>query len=253
MINTLIRISYDGKNYSGFQVQANAPTIQGEIEHALNTLYRQPLRLTGASRTDAGVHALGQAANYDAPFRICAKKIPYALNALLPPDIVVTGAVEVPEDFNARFAAVRKKYSYTIDRALFPQVLKSNYCLHLSENLNLTEIQKAAGLFVGNHDFRSFQAAGSRVADTRRTLYTVELKEYPEEQLLVFYFEGNGFLYRMVRLITGSLIRVGLGSLFLKDIEAALNEGVLHAAGPTAPAHGLCLEKVCYKLPLFDY
>ncbi len=252
MINTLIRISYDGKNYSGFQVQANLPTIQGEIEHALNTLYKQPLRLTGAGRTDAGVHALGQAANYPAPFRISAEKIPYALNTLLPPDIVVTGAVEVPEDFNARFAAVRKNYSYTIDRALFPQVLKSHYSLHLPRALNLVEIRKAADLFLGDHDFRAFQAVGSQVADTRRTLYKVELREYPEEQLLVFYFEGSGFLYRMVRLITGSLIRVGLGSLQLKDIEAALKKGFSQAAGPTVPARGLCLEKVCYKPPLFD-
>ncbi len=246
MINTLIRISYDGSNYNGYQIQANAPTVQGELERALSVIYKQPLRIYGAGRTDAGVHARGQAANYHAPFYINVKKIPYALNSLLPFDIVVTEAGEVPEDFHARFAATRKIYSYTLDRAVYPQVMKRLYSLHLPAKLDLDIMSKAAGLFTGSHDFRAFQATGSRVVDTKRTLYRVELKERTEEQLLIFCFEGSGFLYRMVRLMTGSLIRVGLGRLKLTEIEAALRDGSQGGAGPTTPAYGLCLEKVLY-------
>ncbi len=246
MFNTLIRISYDGTNYSGFQVQANALTIQGELERALSVVYKQPLRLNGAGRTDAGVHARGQAANYFAPFRITAEKLPYALNALLPPDIVVTEAVEVSGDFHARFAVGRKIYSYTLDRAVFPRVMKRLYSYHMPDTLDLAAIRDAARLFAGTHDFKLFQAAGSSVIDTRRTLYRVELTEEPEKQLLVFYFEGSGFLYRMVRLMTGSLIRVGLNKLNKSDLEAALKGDNYDAAGPTVPAQGLCLEKVYY-------
>ncbi len=247
MFNTLIRISYDGTNYSGFQVQANALTIQGELERALSVTYKQPLRINGAGRTDAGVHARGQAANYLAPFRIAAEKLPYALNALLPPDIVVTEAVEVSGDFHARFTAGRKIYSYTLDRAVFPRVMKRLYSYHLPEPLDLAAVRDAARLFTGTHDFKLFQAAGSSVTDTWRTLYRVELTEEPEKQLLVFYFEGSGFLYRMVRLMTGSLIRVGLNKLNKSDLEAALKGDNSDAAGPTFPAQGLCLEKVHYE------
>lgn len=246
MFNTLIRISYDGTNYSGFQIQANALTIQEELERALSIVYKQPLRINGAGRTDAGVHARGQAANYFAPFRITAEKLPYALNSLLPPDIVVTGAVEVSDGFHARFAVGRKIYSYTLDRAVFPRVMKRLYSYHLPGTLDLAAIRDAASLFVGTYDFKLFQAAGSSVTDTRRTLHRVELTEKPEKQFLVFYFEGSGFLYRMVRLMTGSLIRVGLNNLNKSDLEAALKGDNSDAAGPTVPAQGLCLEKVYY-------
>ncbi len=246
MINTLIRISYDGTNYSGFQIQDNAPTVQGELERALAVVYKQHLRICGSGRTDAGVHARGQAASYRAPFRIDEEKLPHALNALLPPDIVVTGAVEVADDFHARFSARRKVYSYTIDRAAYPQVMKRLYSFHLPDALDMKAIEKAADLFTGTHDFKAFRAAGSLMTETTRTLYRVQLKEKPAEQLLAIYYEGSGFLYRMARLITGTIIRVGLGRLELTDVEAALDGKNSEAAGPTVPAYGLCLEKVHY-------
>ena len=246
MHNTLLRIAYDGTNYSGFQIQENAPTVQEALERALGTIYKQPVRITGAGRTDAGVHALGQAANFRAPFHIGGGNLPSAVNALLPPDIVVTGAEKVEEGFHARYDARRKLYSYTIDRAPFPQVMKRLYCWHLPDWLNLDLMREAALLFQGSHDFSAFQVSGSPVADTWRTLYRVGLESRPEEQLLIVSFEGSGFLYRMARLITGSLVRAALGRLELREIKKALQSGDPDVAGPTAPAAGLCLEKVFY-------
>ncbi len=246
MTNTLVRITYDGTNYSGFQIQANAPTIQGELELALEVIYKRPVRITGAGRTDAGVHALGQYANFRAPFQIAAEHLPYALNAILPPDIVITEAREVSEEFHARFDARRKVYSYTINRAIFPRVFRRFYSLHLPDPLNLEAIRKASKLFTGTHDFKAFQAAGNSTGDTVRTLYRLDVRDIPEKELLLFEFEGSGFLYRMVRLITGTLLQAGKGVLTLPDIEASLVGLNPAAVGPTVPAHGLCLEMVNY-------
>lgn len=250
MFNTLLKISYDGTGYSGFQLQANAITIQEKLEHALGVIYKQPLRITGAGRTDAGVHARGQMANFSAPFKISDEKLPHALNALLPPDIVVITAQEVSRDFHARFAARGKIYSYTIDRAPFPQVLKRLYSWHLPDRLNLEKMEAAAALFMGTHDFKAYQAAGGSVTDTVRTLDNVAVIDFPAEQLLKFSFAGSGFLYHMARSITGSLVRAGRGTLTPAEIKASLSGANPRAAGPTAPAHGLCLEKVIYPPPI---
>ncbi len=244
----MLDITYDGTYYSGFQIQENAPTIQEAVEKALGIIYKQTVRITGAGRTDAGVHARGQRANFKAPFSIPEDKLPSAVNALLPPDIVITGAERVSGEFHARYDAKRKIYSYTIDRAAFPQVLKRLYSWHLPDRLDLDLMQKAASLFEGTHDFKAFQVSGSGVLDTARTLFRVELDNRPHEQLLVISFEGSGFLYRMVRLITGSLVRAGLGRLNLEEIRASLKGENTSAAGPTSPAAGLCLEKIYYDL-----
>jgi len=246
LFNTLLRITYDGTNYSGFQIQENAYTVQEALEYALRIIYKQPVRIIGAGRTDAGVHARGQAAAFTAPFQIADEKLPQALNALLPPDLVITGALQVEKGFHPRFDARRKLYSYTLDRAHFPQVMKRLYSWHLPDRLNLDIMREAALLFEGNHDFKFFQAAGSHVVETKRTLYQVDIKDCSQEQLLVLYFAGSGFLYRMVRLITGTLIRAGREKLGLPEIKEALNGSNAAAAGPTAPAWGLCLEKVIY-------
>ncbi len=246
MFNTLLYISYDGTNYSGFQIQENAHTVQYALERALRTIYKQPLRITGAGRTDSGVHARGQAASYMAPFHIADENLPHALNALLPADLVITKAVKVKEDFHAQFDARRKLYSYTIDRAPFPQVMKRLYSWHLPEKLNLDRMREAALLFEGTHDFKAFQAAGSQVAETERTLYYIDVKNYPKDKLVIISFEGSGFLYRMARLITGTIVRAGSGKLGLSEISKAIQGSNPSAAGPTAPSWGLCLEKVIY-------
>jgi tRNA pseudouridine38-40 synthase len=246
MQNTLLRISYDGTGYSGFQIQANAPTIQEELEKAMAVIYKQPVRITGAGRTDAGVHARGQVASYMAPFKIEPCKLPFAFNSLLPEAIVITGAEEVEEAFHARFDAAGKIYSYTIDLAQYPQVLRRLYSWHIPDPLDLEALTEAAKKFEGEHDFASFQAAGSKIADTTRILRRVLPVYAPEENILVIYFEGSGFLYRMVRLITGTLIRVGRKDLGIVQAEEALKGINKAAVGPTAPARGLCLEQVIY-------
>jgi tRNA pseudouridine38-40 synthase len=249
MSNTVITISYDGTAYSGFQIQANANTVQAELERALAVIYKEPVRIHGAGRTDAGVHALGQVANFNAPFRIGTDKLPHALNCLLPNDIVVTAAHDVGDGFHARFDAGGKVYSYSIDRALHPQVLMRFYSWHMPEPLNLDKLRAAARLFEGTHDFRAFQAAGTTITDTVRTIYSVSVSDNLNDQTLIFTFKGRGFLYRMVRMITGTMIRVGKGVLSLSEVEAALAGSNPSASGPTAPPHGLCLDKVFYDAP----
>ena len=249
MSNTVITISYDGTAYSGFQIQANANTVQAELERALAVIYKEPVRIYGAGRTDAGVHALGQVANFMAPFTIEADKLPHALNCLLPDDIAVTAAHEAEENFHARFDATGKLYSYSIDRATHPQVLKRLYSWHMAEPLDLDMVKAAAALFEGTHDFKAFQAAGTTITDTVRTIYSVGISDDPKEQMLTLKFRGRGFLYRMVRMITGTLVRVGRGKLELTEVEAALSGKNPAASGPTALSHGLCLEKVFYEVP----
>lgn len=246
-MNVRLDISYDGASYGGFQVQENSNTIQGELERALAVLYKQPVRIVGAGRTDAGVHARGQVAHYRAPFEISAANLPAALNSVLPDDIVVVGAKLVSANFHARFQARRKIYSYTIDRAKYVQVMRRNYSFHVPGPLDLAAMIKGARLLEGKHDFAAFQATGRSVRDTVRTLYRVGLHDSSRQQLLRLEFEGDGFLYKMVRLLTGSLLRVGRGKLAPEDLAAALEGRNPSAAGPAAPPHGLCLERVVYN------
>ena len=166
MFRIRLDISYDGTGYGGFQTQKNAPTIQDELEKALAVIYKQPLRIAGAGRTDAGVHALGQVAHYDAPFEIPAVRLPAALNALLPSDIVVIKAAPAAPDFHARFNASRKIYSYTLDRASYPQVMRRLYSHHIPGPFNKQAVAEAARLLEGTHDFQAFQAAGSPTQST---------------------------------------------------------------------------------------
>lgn len=246
MTNIKLTISYDGTRYGGFQIQENANTIQGELERGLARIYKQNVRITGAGRTDAGVHARGQAANYQAPFEIPVESIPSALNSTLPRDIVVLGAVAVPDEFHARHQARRKIYSYTIDRAPHPQVMLRLYSTHYPDPLDYSKVLQGARRLEGKHDFAAFQASGGAVRDTVRTLYRVVLQDLAQEQLLRLEFEGDGFLYKMVRLLTGSLLMIGRDKLALGDLAALLEGGTPCAAGPTAPPQGLCLERIYY-------
>lgn len=246
MVHICMLVSYDGTGYGGFQIQKNAPTIQGELEKALARIYREPLRITGAGRTDAGVHARGQVVHYAAPFEIPPLRLPAAFNVLLPRDIVVLEAKPVDPDFHACFSARGKVYSYTVDRAQYPQVMRRRYTCHLPGAFDRQAVREATRLFRGRHDFSAFRASGSSARSTVRTLHRVELNELPAEQLLRFVIEGDGFLYRMVRLIVGSLLRVGRGRLEPDTVAAALAGDHPGGAGPTAPPQGLCLEKVIY-------
>ncbi len=246
MSDLSLKVSYDGTGYGGFQVQKNAPTIQGELERALAVIYKEPLRVTGAGRTDAGVHALGQVVHYRAPFEIPCSKLPAALNVLLPPDIVVLKAETAAPGFHACSSAKGKVYRYTLDRAFYPQVMRRRFAYHFPGVFDRQSAERAAKLVEGTHDFGAFRVTGSSVRSTVRTLYRAGLAEFPEKEIIVLTFEGSGFLYRMVRMLVGSLLRVARGRLEPEDIAAALSGERPEAAGPTAPPQGLCLEKVIY-------
>ena len=239
-----ITIAYDGTDYHGFQIQQNALTVQFYLEKALADLYGSSIRVEGAGRTDAGVHARGQVVNYCAPSLVPESQIPSALNGLLPKDILVSEAQQVEEGFSSRRDAKAKIYSYTIDTGQYPDVLCRRYTWHISRTLDLPAMQKAAAYLEGRHDFRAFQAAGSRVKTTVRNIFSLEM--VMEGQFVSLRFTGDGFLYKMVRNITGTLVEVGLGRMDDQDVTRILLEGNRKQAGATAPARGLCLEKVIY-------
>ena len=249
MRNIKLTIEYDGTNYCGWQVQENAPSIQEEIERALFSITGEKIRINGSGRTDAGVHARGQAANFTTSSLIPQEKFAYALNSLLPRDIVVKDLREVTLDFHARYNAVGKRYSYLIINSKFPSALLRNYAYHINycERLDIDRIKKAAQGFIGTYDFSGFMASGSKVTNTVRTIY--ELSVEKEKDLIYFNYKGNGFLYNMVRIITGTLLYTGIGKINPEDIKDIIMSKDRNRAGITVPAHGLYLDEVYYNFP----
>lgn len=240
-------IEYDGTGYAGWQRQENALAVQQVIEDALQKLLKAPVVLTGASRTDAGVHALDQVAHFDTSARIPPDKYSYALNTILPPDIRVWASCAAPDDFHARFSAVGKKYRYQIRSSPHAGALARNTHAHVIYPLNEEWMRREALSLVGAHDFAAFAASGSVVKDTVRTIYAVSLSRRGDE--LTLRITGNGFLYNMVRIIAGTLISVGAGKLEPGAFARALESGSRLDLGVTAPAHGLTLMEVYYDQP----
>ena len=237
-------ISYDGTGYHGFQFQENAYTVQEALEKTLQKLYAEKIRVGAAGRTDAGVHARGQVVSFRAPQRIPATRLKQALNGILPKDIVVIEAAQVNDTFRSRKDAKGKIYTYTIDNGPHPDIFMRNYSWYLPCRLDVEKMQKAAACFQGEHDFKAFQAAGSSLKTTVRTIYSLTVTR--ENNFIILRFEGSGFLYKMVRLITGTLVKVGLGKRSIEDILKAFKDSKACNIGPAAPAKGLCLEKVLY-------
>lgn len=246
MRNIMMVIEYDGTNYHGFQKQAGSglATIQETLEDALRNLTGEKLTVTGAGRTDAGVHALGQVINFYTGSSIPAERFPFALNVLLPPDIVAREARDVPGEFHAQFRAKSKVYRYTIYNSRIPTALHRLHSLHVPVELDVPAMQSAAGFLVGEHDFAAFRAAGSSAKTTVR--HVTRLKVEADAPFIYITAEANGFLYNMVRIITGTLIYVGKGKLTPEDVGAALSSGDRTKTGPTVPPHGLCMLEVKY-------
>ncbi len=237
-----LTVAYDGTNYHGWQVQNNGITIESELNRCLTDLLREPIGVIGASRTDSGVHALGNIAVFDTTSRMPAEKISYALNQRLPEDIRVQRSEEVADDWHPRKCASRKTYEYRIYRAEFPMPVKRLYSLFTYHELDVNRMQEAAAYLEGEHDFKSFCQTGAQVESTVRTLYSVEVEEQGGNDLVIRVC-GNGFLYNMVRIIAGTLLEIGQGKKDPMDIFAILEAKDRSAAGPTAPAHGLTLMK----------
>ena len=234
-------VAYDGTNYSGWQIQPNGITIQGVLNDALTDLLGEKIEIMGASRTDAGVHALGNVAVFDTNTRIPGEKISYALNQRLPEDIRIQASREVPADFHPRHTDTRKTYEYRIVSREFPLPTKRLYSYFTYHKLDVKKMQQAAAYLVGEHDFKSFCAVAAVVETTVRTVYEVTVEEQGEE--IVIRVSGNGFLYNMVRIIAGTLMEVGKGKWEPEKIKEILAACDRKAAGPTAPACGLLLAK----------
>ncbi len=245
MPNIKLTISYDGTNYHGWQKQKNMVTIQQTLESALEKILNKKIKLTGAGRTDAGVHAIAQIANFKiASIKIPVNKLPVALNSILPEDIRVLSGEIVDENFHARKSAKSKTYLYVISNTPVQSPFSAKYSWHIPYKINLKRMQKAAKILRGKHDFKSFMSHGSNPKSTVRNLMEVKIKK--KDSQIIFTFEADGFLKQMVRNITGTLVEIGIGKREPEEVIKILNAKDRTKAGICAPAHGLFLLKVNY-------
>lgn len=241
----MLVIAYDGTNYCGWQVQPNGVSIQSVLQEAIETLVGEKIMLTGASRTDAGVHALGQVAVFDTHSKIPADRFAPALNQKLPEDIIVQSSALVPGDFHPRYAKTSKTYEYKILNRRIPLPCERLYSYFVPRSLDLAAMEKAAGYLCGTHNFKNFASTKTSVKDTVRTVEALDLIK--EGDMLTLRITGNGFLYNMVRIIAGALLYVGYGQCSPESIREALESDERIVPGPTAPARGLTLVNICYK------
>lgn len=247
MKNLKLTVAYDGTNYHGFQEQRGTGlrTVQEVLETTLSKVAQRPIQVIGAGRTDAGVHAQGQVVNFRSDYwPVPTHKIHLALNTLLPADLKVVRAEEVPLDFHARFSAKAKTYCYSIYHHPVMSPLHRLYCYHEPRQLNVQAMQESCQYLLGTHDFKCFQAQGSPVKDTVRTIYRAELVE--EKPVIHLYLRGNGFLYNMVRIITGTLLNVGMGKTKPEELAEIIASRNRTLAGTTVPPQGLCMMEVEY-------
>lgn len=288
--NIALLLSYDGTLFSGWQYQKNARTVQGEAEKALQKLMKHPIKLYGASRTDAGVHAAGHVSNFKCACSIPVSKIPIALSTVLPDDIVCLKAAEVDDSFNARFSAIGKQYSYYIDNRPATDIFSKRYAYHEPGKLDIKAMLEVMKLLAGEHDFRAFQAQGSpSLSGTVRRLYALSLwKENNNKYSLLgseedyehdggrwnagnrytacshfsenedcgcgfrLIVHGSGFLYNMMRIIAGTVVYAGLSKIGTAEVAKALHSGDRTLCGKTLPPKGLCLDRVDYNFPVFN-
>lgn len=240
-----LTIEYDGTNYAGWQRQSNALAVQQVVEEALARLTGETVTVHGASRTDAGVHALGQSAHFDTDSRIPGEKFSYALNTMLPPDIRVRASGDAAPDFHARFSSKGKRYRYLFYDAPHAGALNRLTHAHSIYPLDDALMREEARALIGTHDFAAFAASGSVVKDTVRTIWRADIDRDGHEVKLTV--EGSGFLYNMVRIIAGTLRDIGSGKLAPGALRRAIETGDRLDLGVTAPAHGLMLMEVFYE------
>lgn len=244
MRNIKLIIEYDGTRFHGWQKQPTILTVQGELENLISQLLGEEVILFGSGRTDKGVHAKGQVANFHTNSKIPGEKFKYAINNHLPNDIVIRESREVGEEFNSRFSATGKEYRYLIYNSKIRSPILRNYTYHVPYKLHIDKMQKATSYFLGAHDFCSFMASGSSVTDTVRTIHDMCLKN--KDNIIDFRVKGNGFLYNMVRIIVGTLIEVGAGKINIDVVLDIIEAKDRTKAGHTAPPQGLYLERVYY-------
>lgn len=244
--NIRLTIEYDGTKFFGWQKQAAKRTVQEEIQKAAERLFRKKIRLIGAGRTDSGVHAEAQTANFKIDTDLPLENVRNGLNRYLPKDIAVVSAQDARPDFHARFHARGKIYRYTIVNRKARSPLKARQAGFLPYKLDIKAMRKAAGHFIGKKDFRSFQARDKKERHSVRAIKKIDI--FKKVSLIEIYIQADGFLYKMARNIVGTLIEVGKGKISPGEVRYILSKKCRRDAGPTAPAKGLCLVEVLYGL-----
>ena len=240
----LLKIRYNGVGYVGWQVQKNGKSVQEQMQDAVEEIFGQRVGVTGCSRTDSGVHALEYCLCFDPPRGMEMKRIPFALNSVLPEDISVLSCEEVSADFHPRYSAVAKEYLYRFYDGFAPDPFKRGFAFHEHKGLNAELMDRAAKAFLGTHDFKAFMSAGSKIEDTVRTIHYSKVERLGND--VTFRVVGDGFLYNMVRIMAGTLLFVSMGRIQIDELPAIIESGERSACGKTMPPYGLYLNKVYY-------
>ena len=246
--NIALRLKYTGTHYHGWQIQKNAVTVEETLESAVKATVGHPVKITGCGRTDAGVHAREYVANFVTGSRIPLERLPLAINTKLPDDIVVTAAREVPEDFNAIGSCVKKEYTYLIYNSRVRDPFYMNRAYFYPRRLDEKIMQRAADMFVGEHDFAAVRSVGTDVKSTVRRVYYYNVERRGD--IIELRVCANGFLYNMARAMAGSLIYASEGKFAPEDIPAILERGDRTLAGPTVPPDGLYLTRLWYDIEI---
>jgi len=244
MRNIKLIIEYDGKEYNGWQKQPNKLNIQGEIERAIYNITGEEVELIASGRTDAGVHSLGQVANFKTNSKISIDKIAIAINSQVKNSIRIIDAEEREENFHSRYNCKRKSYRYIINNSKYGSAVYRNLEYHMPLRLDFEKMKKAVKYFEGEHDFKAFKSSGTSSKSSVRTIYNASVKK--EGERIIIELTGNGFLYNMVRIISGTLVDVGLGKIKVEDIAKIIEEKDRTKAGKTLPPQGLYLANVEY-------
>lgn len=245
MRNIKLTIEYDGKDFNGWQKQPNKLNIQGNIEKVISEITKEEIELIGSGRTDAGVHAIGQVANFKTNSNIPIEKFAIAINSRLKKSIIIKKAEEVPERFHSRYNCKKKTYRYIINNSDMGSAIYRNLEYNIKMPLNLENMKKASKYFEGEHDFSAFKASGTSSKSSVRTIYSADVKK--ENERIIIELTGNGFLYNMVRIISGTLVEVGLGKIRPEEIKDIIDSENRQMAGKTLPPYGLYLVEVNYN------
>ncbi len=244
MRNIKLTIEYDGKDFGGWQKQPNKLNIQGEIERAIKSITGEDVELIASGRTDAGVHAVGQVANFKTNSNIEIDKIPIAINSQVKNSIRIKNAEEVDLNFHSRYNCKKKTYRYIIDNSKYGTAIYRNICYHMPIKLDVEEMKKAVKYFEGEHDFKAFKSSGTSSKSSVRIIYSANA--ITEGDNIAIDLTGNGFLYNMVRIIAGTLLDVGLGKIKADEIPEIIESKDRNRAGKTLPPQGLMLLGVEY-------
>ena len=245
MRNIKLTIEYDGKEFNGWQKQPNKLNIQGTIEQAIKRITGEDVELNASGRTDAGVHSLGQVANFKTESNLSIEKWPLALNANLKKSIVIKSVEEVDERFHSRLSCKKKTYRYVINNNKYGTAIYRNLETHIPQKLDVEKMKQAVKYFEGEHDFKAFKASGTSAKSSIRIIYKAEVIEMANERIYI-ELTGNGFLYNMVRIISGTLVEVGLGKIPPEQIPEIIESRERTRAGKTLPPYGLYLVQVEY-------